>query len=124
MKTTEDAAVTAAHSVDVDWWRAGFDEVLDRIAPRFARCEPLRNAGALMLGLLSDLGRKNCWTLSERSGHASPDRLQHLLGRAKWDADEVRDDLRSYVVDHLGDDEAVLVVDLCRVRNYAEAQVG
>ena len=111
MKTTEDAAVTAAHSVDVDWWRAGFDEVLDRIAPRFARCEPLRNAGALMLGLLSDLGRKNCWTLSERSGHASPDRLQHLLGRAKWDADEVRDDLRSYVVDHLGDDEAVLVVD-------------
>ena len=111
MKTTEDTAVTAAHSVDVDWWRAGFDEVLDRIAPRFARCEPLRNAGALMLGLLSDLGRKNCWTLSERSGHASPDRLQHLLGRAKWDADEVRDDLRSYVVDHLGDDEAVLVVD-------------
>ena len=111
MKTTEDAAVTAAHSVDVDRWRAGFDEVLDRIAPRFARCEPLRNAGALMLGLLSDLGRKNCWTLSERSGHASPDRLQHLLGRAKWDADEVRDDLRSYVVDHLGDDEAVLVVD-------------
>ena len=111
MKTTEDAAVTAAHSVDVDRWRAGFDEVLDRIARRFARCEPLRNAGALMLGLLSDLGRKNCWTLSERSGHASPDRLQHLLGRAKWDADEVRDDLRSYVVDHLGDDEAVLVVD-------------
>ena len=85
--------------------------MLDRIAPRFARCEPLRNAGALMLGLLSDLGRKNCWTLSERSGHASPDRLQHLLGRAKWDADEVRDDLRSYVVDHLGDDEAVSVVD-------------
>ena len=81
------------------------------LARRFARCEPLRNAGALMLGLLSDLGRKNCWTLSERSGHASPDRLQHLLGRAKWDADEVRDDLRSYVVDHLGDDEAVLVVD-------------
>lgn len=111
MKTTEDAAVTAAHSVDVDRWRAGFDEVLDRIAPRFARCEPLRNAGALMLGLLSDLGRKNCWTLSERSGHASPDRLQHLLGRARWDADEVRDDLRSYVVDHLGDHEAVLVVD-------------
>ena len=41
------------------------------LARRFARCEPLRNAGALMLGLLSDLGRKNCWTLSERSGHAT-----------------------------------------------------
>ena len=103
MKTTEDAAVAAAHSVDLDRWRSGFDEVLDRIARRFARYEPLRNAGALMLGLLSDLGRKNCWTIAERSGHASPDGLQHLLARAKWDADAVRDDLRAYVVDHLGD---------------------
>src|ERR1700736_3247263 len=65
-------AVAAAHSVDVDRWRAGFDEVSDRIASRFARCEPLRNAGAaLMLDLISDLARKNCWTLAERSGHAS-----------------------------------------------------
>ena len=84
---------------------------MDRIAPRFTRCEPLRNAGALMLGLVSDIGKKNCWTLAELSGHASPDRLQHLLARAKWDADAVRDDLRSYVVDHLGDQDAVLVVD-------------
>ena len=84
---------------------------MDRIARRFTRCEPLRNAGALMLGLVSDIGKKNCWTLAELSGHASPDRLQHLLARAKWDADAVRDDLRSYVVDHLGDDDAVLVVD-------------
>jgi hypothetical protein len=67
----------------------GFDEVLDRVASRFSRCETLRNAGALMLGLVSDLGRKNCWTLAERVGHPSPDRLQHLLARAKWDADGV-----------------------------------
>jgi len=84
---------------------------MDRIAPRFARCETLRNAGALMLGLVSDLGRKNCWTLAERSGHPSPDRLQHLLSRAKWDADGVGEDLRSYVSAHLGDGDAVLVVD-------------
>jgi SRSO17 transposase len=64
-----------------------------------------------MLGMVSDLGRKNCWTLAERSGHPSPDRLQHLLSRAKWDADGVRDDLRSYVADELGDNAAVLVVD-------------
>ena len=62
--------------------------------------------------------------MAEHSGHASPDRLQHLLSRAKWDADAVRDDLRYYVVDHLGDHDAVLVVDLYRPRNYAEAQVG
>ena len=64
-----------------------------------------------MLGLVSDLGRKNCWTLAERAGHPSPDRLQHLLARAKWDTDGVVADLRSYVVDHLGDPDAVLVVD-------------
>jgi SRSO17 transposase len=89
----------------------GFDEVLDRVASRFSRCETLRNAGALMLGLVSDLGRKNCWTLAERAGHPNPDRLQHLLARAKWDAEEVVADLRGYVSDHLGDPDAVLVVD-------------
>ncbi|SKW95300.1 Transposase (fragment) [Mycobacteroides abscessus subsp. abscessus] len=85
--------------------------MLDRVASRFARCEPLRNAGALMLGLVCDIDRKNCWTLAERCGHSSPDRMQHLLARAKWDAEGVRDDLRAYVVDHLGDDEAILIVD-------------
>jgi SRSO17 transposase len=64
-----------------------------------------------MLGLVSDLGRKNCWTLAERAGHPRPDRLQHLLARAKWDAEGVVADLRGYVSEHLGDPEAVLVVD-------------
>ena len=74
-------AVAAAHSVDVDRWRAGFDEVSDRIASRFARCEPLRNAGAaLMLGLISDLGRKNCWTLAERSAQRQPGQVAAPAG--------------------------------------------
>ncbi len=64
-----------------------------------------------MLGLLSDLPRKNCWTLAEHAGDATPDGMQHLLHRAKWDADAVRDDIRTYVVEHLDDPEAVLVVD-------------
>jgi SRSO17 transposase len=106
-----DAAVAAAHSIDIDEWQRGFDEVLDRIARRFARCETRRNAGALMLGMVSNIDRKNCWTVAELSGHSSPDRLQHLLSRAVWDADGVREDLGGYVVDHLGDDDAILVVD-------------
>jgi SRSO17 transposase len=64
-----------------------------------------------MLGLLSDLGRKNCWSIAEHWGDRSPDGLQHLLSRAVWDVDGVRDDLRRYVADHLGDPRAVLVVD-------------
>jgi SRSO17 transposase len=77
-----------------------------------------------MLGLVSDLGRKNCWTLAERSGHPNPDRLQHLLSRAKWDIDGVGTDLRSYVVAHLGDRDAVLVVDETGDVKKGDATVG
>lgn len=105
------AAVAAGHSVDVARWEDAFGEVIDRIASRFARYEPLRHAASLMQGLLAPLERKNCWTIAEFRGDASPDALQHLLARAKWDADAVRDDLRDYVVDHLGDPGAVLVID-------------
>lgn len=61
--------------------------------------------------MLSDLPRKNCWTIAEWAGEATPDGMQHLLNRAKWHADVVRDDLCSYVVEHLHDEQAVLVVD-------------
>jgi SRSO17 transposase len=111
VKTTEYAAVTAAQSVDPDRWQTEFSAVLDRIAPRFARYEPLRRAGELMAGMVSGLDRKNCWTIAEHRGSATPDGLQHLLARASWDADAVRDDLRDYVVDAFGDPGAILVVD-------------
>ena len=63
-----DAAVAAAHRIDPDRWWIGFGEVVDRIAPRFARYEPLRHASRLMLGMLSGLDRKNCWTIAEARG--------------------------------------------------------
>ena len=84
---------------------------MGRIAVRFARVEPRLRAGRLMLGLLSVLPRKNCWTIAERAGEVSPHGMQHLLGRAKWDADAVRGDVREYVVEHLYDEAAELVVD-------------
>lgn len=124
MKTTRSVAAAAAHSIDPDRWQAGFDELLARIRPRFARHEPWRHAGALMLGLCSDLGRKNCWTIAERAGHTSPHALQHLLGRASWDADAVRDDLRSYVAEQLGHPDAVLVVDETGDLKKGTATVG
>jgi SRSO17 transposase len=64
-----------------------------------------------VLGLLSGLRRKNCWTIAEQAGDAAPDGMQHLLAAARWDADAVRDDVRGYVVEHLGSPGAVLVVD-------------
>ncbi len=84
---------------------------MDRIAPRFRRYEPLRHAGELMAGMVSGLDRKNCWTIAEHRGALTPDGLQHLLARASWDANAVRNDLRDYVVDAFGDRDAILVVD-------------
>ncbi|GGN30549.1 IS701 family transposase [Streptomyces fuscichromogenes] len=84
---------------------------MGRIAGRFARVEPRCRVRRLTLGLLSDLPRKNCWTIAEWAGEKSPHGMQHLLCRAVWDADAVRDDVRDYVVDHLNDEQAVLVVD-------------
>jgi SRSO17 transposase len=111
VNTLEYAAAAAAHSVDPDRWWTEFSAVIDRIAPRFARYEPLRHASELMAGIVSGLERKNCWTIAEHRGAATPDGLQHLLSRAKWDADAVRDDLRDYVVEAFGAPNAILVVD-------------
>jgi SRSO17 transposase len=124
VSNNEDAAVAAAHRVDPDRWWTAYGAVIDRIAPRFARYEPLRHAGGLMLGMLSGLGRKNCWTIAERRGDASPDGLQHLLARAKWDADAVRDDLRGYVSDAFAEPDAVLVVDETGDLKKGEHTVG
>ena len=88
-----------------------FDELMTRIAGRFSRVEPRRRAEKLLLGLVSELPRKNCWTIAEHVGDATPDGLQHLLARAVWDADALREDLRDYVCDHLGQQDAVLIVD-------------
>ncbi|WP_435863113.1 hypothetical protein [Streptomyces tendae] len=77
---------------------------MGRIAGRFARMEARSRAGRLVLGLLSDLPRKNCWTNAEWAGEATPHGMQHLLCRASWDADAVRDDVRNYVVEQLHDE--------------------
>jgi SRSO17 transposase len=109
--TLDDLAVAAGHSVDPARWQPMFDELMGRVAGRFGRVEPRRRARAFVLGLLADLPRKNCWSIAEHAGDSSPGGMQHLLGRACWDADGVRDDLRDYVAEHLGDEGAVLVVD-------------
>jgi SRSO17 transposase len=85
--------------------------VAGRIAPRFARAEARRRAQAYLRGLLSPVARKNGWQVAEAVGDRTPYAVQHLLGRADWDPEAVRDDLRAYVVERLGDEQAILVVD-------------
>src|SRR5438309_5221485 len=81
------------------------------MAGRFTRVQTRRRARGFLFGLLADLPRKNCWTIAEHAGDTDPHGMQHLLSRAVWDTDGVRDDLRDYVITHLADGDAVLVVD-------------
>ncbi|WP_375803510.1 transposase [Streptomyces sp. A012304] len=88
-----------------------FDQTMARIAGRFGRVEPRATARAYLRGLLSNAERKNCRQTAEQAGHARPGPMQRLLRYARWDADAVRDDLRAYAAEHLGTDDAVLIVD-------------
>ena len=104
MPPTEDQQLTQA-------WAAELAAVEARLAPHFGRAELRGRASTYVRGLLSGADRKNGWQLAEEAGNATPYGLQHLLGRARWDADVVRDELRGYVLEHLGGQDAVLVVD-------------
>jgi SRSO17 transposase len=92
-------------------WADERTAVAGRIGRHFARSEPRRRAVGYLRGLLGDAGRKNGWQLAEFLGDPTPDGVQHLLARADWDADAVRDDLIGYVGEHLGHPDGVLVVD-------------
>ncbi|MFB9745638.1 IS701 family transposase, partial [Pseudonocardia sulfidoxydans] len=98
-------------SEDVEAWAGGLDGLFGLVAGRFFRAEPRRRAWAYVRGLLAPLAGKNGWTLAEVAGDATPDGMQRLLNAATWDADGVRDDVRDYVVEHLGEPGGVLIVD-------------
>src|SRR3954465_2777346 len=112
------------HASEAHRWADQLDDLVARIAPRFSRVEPRRRARAYLQGLLSPLERKNGWHLAEAAGDASPDSVQDFLSRMRWDADAVRDDLRVYVVEHLGDVDAVMALDETGFIKKGEHSVG
>src|SRR5262249_61754793 len=73
--------------------------------------DALTRAMSYLSGLLSPAERKNSWQLAEISGDPNPYGFQHLLGRADWDPDVLRDKLRSYVTNYLAATDAVGVID-------------
>jgi SRSO17 transposase len=92
-------------------WTLWLTEVERRLLPHFPRREARRRAQASIRGLLSPVERKNGWQVAEVNGDATPYGVQHLLGRARWDDEAVRDDLRASLGEHLGEPQAVLVID-------------
>ncbi|HEV2121811.1 MAG TPA: IS701 family transposase [Chloroflexota bacterium] len=96
---------------EIAGWAEQLENLHGRIRGRFARSEQRNRSRAYLKGLLSPVERKNSWQLAEQIGEATPDGVQRLLNAADWDAEAVREDLRAYVVEHLGDEKAVLVLD-------------
>src|ERR671910_1773815 len=105
-------------------WSEELDAVGELLSPHFARSEVRERARNYLRGLLSGVERKNSWQLAEVAGNATPYGIQHLLGRANWDADVVRDELRGYLVERLAGDESVLIVDETGFIKKGDKSVG
>ncbi|MFC9846312.1 IS701 family transposase [Streptomyces sp. NPDC060223] len=95
----------------VEIWNDELEEPFLRTGHRFRRVEPRRRMRDYIRGLLGPVGRKNGWQLAEYAGHRTPDRLQRLLNGARWNADDLRDDLQHYVAERLGEPDGILILD-------------
>lgn len=109
----------------VERWSEALADLHARIAGRFRRPEVRERARRYLAGLLGRVERKNGWQLAERMGETGPQGVQRLLNAARWDSEALRDDLRDYVVEHLGDERSgVLVVDETGFLKKGEKSVG
>ena len=114
-----------AESAATERWLGRLGELHARIVRRFRRPEVGERARRYLVGLLERVDRKNGWQMAEQLGEVGPQGVQRLLNSAKWDADAVRDDLREYVFEHLGDEESgVLIVDETGFLKKGEKSVG
>jgi len=123
-KGKEVTPLDAATAAVLETGQAEFEALFACIAPRFSRLEVRQRTRRYLGGLLAPVPRRNAWQLAEHLGELTPDGVQRLLNAAQWDADRVRDDLRRYVVEHLGDPGAVLVIDETGFLKKGDKSVG
>src|ERR1700751_3541155 len=114
----------ASIETTLELWASSLRNVKGRMRPLFAQERSAVNAGLFLDGLLSEERRKTGWMRAEAAGDPGPWRQQALLGRDRWDADALRDLVREYVIEHLADDDAVLVVDETGFLKQGKASCG
>src|ERR1700686_335836 len=105
-------------------WAASLRDIKKRIRPLFNQDRVATNAGLFLESLLGDEQRKTGWMRAEAAGDPGPWRQQAILGRRDWDADGLRDIVRDYVIEHLADDDAVLVIDETGFLKQGKASCG
>lgn len=103
--------MAAALSIDADPFERELEDLMGQVGGRFRHRASRQRAREMIEALLAPVESKNCWTLAEHAGHASPDGFQYFLERARWDHEGAIEDLRRIVCGRLGDQDAVLVVD-------------
>lgn len=120
----QDSSFSQAAIDTIEAWSEHFDTLTSHIACCFARREPRQHAHNYLKGLLAPVARKNCWQLAEFAGDKDPAGFQQFLNQGRWNADELRDALHSYVNEHLGEADAVLVVDETGFLKKGDKSVG
>ena len=108
----------------LELWALLLREVKARVRPLFSQDCVAASAGSFLDGLLSDERRKTGWMRAEAAGDPGPWRQQAILGRARWDADALRDVVRDYVMESLADRDAVLVIDETGFPKQGKASCG
>src|SRR5277367_2313114 len=114
----------ASIEATLELWALSLRDVKARIRSLFSQERVAASAGQFLDGLLGSEPRKTGWMRAEAAGDGGPWRQQALLGRGRWDADALRDIVRDYVVEHLGDDDAVLVIDETGFLKQGKASCG
>ena len=114
----------ASIETTLELWASSLRDVKARMSGLFTQERVAASAGFFLDGLLGDERRKTGWMRAEAAGDPGPWRQQAILGRGRWDADELRDIVRGYVVEHLGADDAVLVIDETGFLKQGKASCG
>jgi SRSO17 transposase len=116
--------MAASIETTLELWASSLRQVKGRIRSLFRQDRVAANAGLYLDALLGDERRKTGWMRAEAAGNPGPWRQQALLDGSRWEADELRDLVQSYVVEHLADDDAVLVLDETGFLKQGKASCG
>src|ERR1700679_4116188 len=115
---------SASIETTLELWASSLRDVKERMRGLFSQERSAMNAGAFLDGLLGEERRKTGWMRAEAAGDPGPWRQQELLARDRWDADALRDVVRDYVIEHLADEDAVLVIDETGFLKQGKASCG
>jgi SRSO17 transposase len=109
---------------DIDGWGADLEALTGGLGWLFSRPEPKVTFSLMVHSMLADVPKKNSWGLAEYAGLGNPQPFQHLLNAASWDAEVLRDFVRGYVLEGLGDTDAALVLDDTQAIKKGTKSVG